>query len=209
MWGRRFRLPILAFFVFTVSEVHAQDLRTLTSPDGQLEFRLFVGQPQDSGLSRLAYQVLYKGKRIVDTSYLGLDIALQEPLLGQYIGLTSSQILKSPTCNELKAHYMQNGSLGRLLDIEARACNGKVEFRYVVPQSTPLLAPFTVDDEKTEFAIEPEAAPLIKITESETGKYPPMQVVKGPGNIPQTRLSQPCDITTPFRTPWRIITIAR
>jgi hypothetical protein len=35
-----------------------------------------------------------------------------------------------------------------------------------------------------------------------------MEVTKGPGNIPQTRLTKPFETTTPFTTPWRVITVA-
>jgi hypothetical protein len=195
--------------LLAVSAVLAQDVRTVTSPDGQLEFRLFVGQPEDSGLSRLAYQVFYRGKRMVDTSYLGLDIVLQEPLLGQYIGLIGSASVKGAGYNELDAHFMQNGSLGRLLDIEARVFDGKVEFRYVVPKSTPLADTFTLDDEKTEFAVEPDAALKVKMGEEGAGKYPPMSLVRGPGAVWVTRLERQFETTTPFSTSWRVITVGQ
>ncbi len=197
--------------LLAVTGVRAQDVRTVRSPDGQLEFRLFVGQPPDSGLSRLAYQVFYGGERVVDTSYLGIDIYPQEPLLGQYIGLTGSSVSKGPGYNELDAHFMQNGSLGRLLDIEARVYDGRVEFRYVVPKTTPLAEPFTVDDEKTEFAVEPGAAARVKVGEegSAEGKYPAMTVVRGEGSVWVSRLERPFETTAPFRTPWRVIRVGR
>ena len=179
----------------------------VTSPNGQLEFRIFVGQPKDSGLSRLAYQVFYGGKRIVDTSYLGIDIYPQEPLLGQYIGLIGSKPAKGSGYNELDAHYMQNGSLGRLLDIEVRVSDKEVRFRYHVPPSTPLIEPFTIDDEKTEFAIEQEAKSLVKITEEDPGKYPPMELVKGDDDVLVTRLAHSFEAAVPLTTPWRIITV--
>ena len=73
------------------------------------------------------------------TSFLGLAILNQEPLLGENVGLTSSSIHQRHSgYNSLLAKYMQNGSLGRLIDIEARVYNDGVAFRYLIPPSTPL-----------------------------------------------------------------------
>jgi hypothetical protein len=190
-----------------------QDARSIFSPNGQLEFRLFVGQPDGSELTRLAYQVYSRGKPIVGTSYLGIDITPQEPLLGENLGLTGSSVSKSAGYNELDAHYMQNGSLGRRLDLEVRAYDAKVEFRYALPRSTPLADPFTVDDEKTEFAIEADAAGMVKIDEDGAGKYPStypgMTLLKERGSVLVTRLDRSFEATAPLTTPWRVISIAR
>jgi hypothetical protein len=184
-----------------------QDARSVFSPNGQLEFRLFVGQPEGSGLNRLAYQVYYRGKRIVGTSYLGIDIPPQEPLLGENLGLIGSDSVKGAGYNELRAKFMQNGTLGRRVDIEARAYDAKVEFRYVVPLSTPLAQPFTIDDEKTEFAVEPDAAGKVKIGEEGGGKYPAMTLLKERGSVEVTRLDRQFEANTPLTTPWRVISL--
>jgi hypothetical protein len=128
----------------------AQDERRVTSPNGQIEFRLFIATQPDNNLSRVAYEVLYRGKPLLKTSFMGLDIEAQEPLLGENVGLTSSSSAKSLQYNTLVAHYMQNGSLGRLIDVEARAYNDGVAFRYVIPPSTPL-ADYVILEEATEF----------------------------------------------------------
>jgi hypothetical protein len=185
--------------------LQAQDPRSAVSPNGLLEFRIFVGQPKDSGLSRLAYQVFYKGERILDTSYLGIDIYLQEPLLGQYLGLIGFESTQKATETELKANYMQNGSLGRLLNIEAKVSDHEIRFRYLIPKSTPLLDPFVIDDEKTEFAVQPGAK--VKITEENTGTYPHMTLVKGPDSVLVTHLPHDFETTAPLTTPWRVITV--
>jgi hypothetical protein len=197
--------PVL--FLLAASCLCAQDVRSVSSPNGQLEFRIFVGQPKNSGLSRLAYQVFYRGKRIIDTSYLGIDIYPQEPLLGQYVGLIGSAVEKSPAYNQLHADYMQNGSLGRLVNIEARVSDSEVRFRYVVPKSTPLIEPFRIDDEATEFAIEADAKRLVTIGEDNSGPYPPMSLVPGEDSILTTHLARKFEATTPLTTPWRVITV--
>jgi len=191
-------------FLIAASCAQAQDARSVVSPNGQLEFRIFVGQPKDSGLSRLAYQVFYRGKRIVDTSYLGIDIYPQEPLLGQYLGLIGFESARKANYNEAKASYMQNGSLGRLLDIEVRVSDHEIRFRYLIPKSTPLAEPFTIDDEKTEFALE---APNIRITEENKGTYPAMTLVKGEDSVLVTHLTHDFETTAPLTTPWRVITV--
>jgi hypothetical protein len=204
------RAAVLARLMFSLAAAScafAQDVRTVTSPNGQLEFRIFVGQPPESGLSRLAYQVFYKGKRILDTSYLGIDIYPQEPLLGQYVGLIGSSSTKKSGYNELVANYMQNGSLGRLVDIEIRVTDTEIRFRYRVPRSTPLIEPFTIDDEKTEFAVEDDARRLVKIGEDNNGPYPEMSLVKGDDSVLVTHLASSFETTTPLTTPWRFIRI--
>jgi hypothetical protein len=143
---KRSALVFLAFATL----VSAQDERRIASPNGQLDFRLFIATQPNSNLSRIAYQVFLKGKPIIETSYLGLDIQDQEPLLGENVGLSSSTSATSAKYNSLTAKYMQNGSLGRLINIEARAYNDGIAFRYVIPQSTPLTE-FVIAEEATEF----------------------------------------------------------
>jgi alpha-glucosidase len=140
----------VAAFVLLASCGFAQDERRITSPNGQIEFRLFIATQESNNLPRLAYEVFYKNQPLIKTSFMGLDIEVQEPLLGENVGLTSSSTAKTEKYNSLIAHYMQNGSLGRLIDVEARAYNDGVAFRYIIPPSTPLTE-FIIDEEATEF----------------------------------------------------------
>jgi hypothetical protein len=187
-------------FVLSGSVAFAQDERRVTSPNGQIEFRLFTSTQADSGLSRIAYQVFSTGKPLINTSFLGLEIQDQEPLLGENVGLTSSTSATSPRYNSLTAKYMQNGSLGRLINVEARAYNEGVAFRYVIPQSTPLIE-ILIAEEDTEFR--PVNPDLVIITESNLKDYPPMHLDK----TTVTRLARPYSGTTPLICPWRIISI--
>src|SRR5215813_4596730 len=75
----------------------------------------------------------------------------KEPILGANLGLTSSHANSGAHYNSLTAEYMQNGSLGRRLNLEVRAYNSGVAFRYVVPTSLPV-EDFQLDDESTEFS---------------------------------------------------------
>ncbi len=151
-------MPRLLAFVVLTCAAFAQDERRITSPNGQIDFRLFIAVQESNNLPRLAYEVFYHGQPLVKTSFMGLDIEVQEPLLGENVGLTSSSTAKSEKYNSLVAHYMQNGSLGRLIDIEARAYNDGVAFRYVIPRSTPLTE-FIITEEATEFRMATIPAP--------------------------------------------------
>ncbi len=214
-----FLLPLAAF---------AQDERRVSSPDKQVEFRIFVAPQEERSIIRIAYQVFYRARPLIQTSFLALDIWSQEPLLGESTGLVDSHTDSHPTYNSLTASYMQNGSLGRLLNIEARAYNDGVAFRYVIPRSTPLRE-LLIADEATEFALPrfvdpPPALPFIaeqpgpvwiEITEIPLPNFPPMHLVPFDGNILLSRLTRRVsnpDIafegSTPLTYPWRIIAVA-
>jgi len=83
---------------------------------------------------------------------MGLDILNQEPYLGENPGFVSSETASNEKgrFNSLVAHYMQNGSLGRRLDIEIRAYDDGVAFRYIMPKSTAL-EEILIRDEETQF----------------------------------------------------------
>jgi alpha-glucosidase len=190
----------LAAFVLLASVAAAQDERRVTSPNGQVEFRIFVATQDNSNLSRLAYEVYVRGKRLIATSYLGLDIVNQEPLLGENVGLTSFRAGK----NSFIAKYMQNGSLGRLIEVEVRAFDDGVAFRYVIPPSTPLME-LLIAEEATEFRFAEEGK--AKIGESQVDGYPSMHLVRTEPNTLMTRLDRRFEGKTPLTCPWRIIAI--
>src|SRR6266853_2109749 len=68
------------------------DERRVSSPNGQLEFRIFIAPPPDSeSLDGIAYQVWLRGTMLIRTSYLGFDIFDQTPFLGEKVGLVSAK----------------------------------------------------------------------------------------------------------------------
>jgi len=136
----------------------AQDLRSVESPDGQIEFHLFIAEPEPAALFRLAYQVSFRGQPAIETSFLGLDVYNQS-LLGENLGLISSKAGSGDGYHSLIAEYLQNGSLGRRINVEVRAYNDGVAFRYVVPRSTPLID-LQLEDETTEFELTKDARAL-------------------------------------------------
>jgi len=200
-------LCLLALFALVAQ---AQDEHVLRSPDGQTEFRLFVNQNQAGGLPRIAYQLFYRGKQVIETSYLGFDIQDQEPLLGENAGLMHW----STKDGEMIAEYMQNGSIGRRINIEAKIQNERLAFRYVIPRTTPL-EEIQVADELTEFALATKAAAQVGeipgvgwVAIGERGKagsYPAMTLVKSQAGILVTHLGKTWESVTPLTTPWRVI----
>ncbi len=151
--SRRFLLPLL----FLPLALHAQtqsedDERHVVSPNGQLEFRMFVGHPEGALWTRIGYRIDYRGKPLLATSWIGLDFRDQEPLLAENAGLmySDSGANAPDRYNYLVIHYGQNGSLGRRLDVEVRAWDNAIAFRYIIPRTTPL-DDFLLRDEFTQF----------------------------------------------------------
>ena len=154
------------------------DLLTLASPNGQIQFQLFLTQQPDPSepYNRLAYQVSFKGKPLIDTSFMGLNI-LDQPILGVNVGLETSKTASVDETytvpagktrsirdhyNSLVAQYLQNGTLGRRLTVEVRAYDDGIAFRYVVPWANPLVDMQIVDEfTEFQFAHDAETFPLI------------------------------------------------
>jgi alpha-glucosidase len=196
----------IAVFAALVVCARAQDERRIVSPNGGLEFRIFVSQSDQGGLSRLAYRVLQHGKPIVDTSFLGLNIYNQEPLLGENAGLTESRTWDGGRYRGLVAEYMQNGSLGRRINVEVRVFDSGVAFRYVVPHST-MLDEILIEDEATEF----DLAGDVRVYEVPLPEFPKMSLVKREGPARVTHLEGDSRVAftgrTPLVCPWRVIAV--
>jgi alpha-glucosidase len=197
----------LAVLAVTAACAHAQDERRVSSPDGRLEFRIFVSQSEQGGLSRLAYQVFLRGKPVVETSFLGLLIDNQEPILGENVGLTASKTVDGARYHGLIAEYMQNGSIGRRINVEVRVFDDGVAFRYLIPRSTAL-DEILIADELTEFDLAGDA----RVSETPRPGFPKMSLVAPRGRIRVVRLAHGESSVaytgrTPLVCPWRIITI--
>jgi hypothetical protein len=232
LWGRQFSPALFVAFSLFASGAHAQDDRSVKSPDGQLEFRLFTALPDGSIFNCLAYQVWLRGKPVIETSYLGLDVLFQEPLLGENVGLSADKPIREAHYNGLWADYLQTSTTGRRIQFEVRVWNDGVAFRYIVPRSA-LLFDLAIADDTTQFRFAdhaseklPEEAPLpylrelpditwIGIYSQDLSGYPIPQlkrldaqtmVTHLPGGLPD---QVPAFKTqTPWTGPWHIIAIA-
>ena len=230
LWGRRFSSALFALCLLA-SGAHAQDDRSVKSPDGQLEFRLFTALPDDSILNCLAYQVWLHGKPLIETSYLGLDILFQEPLLGENVGLSADKPIHEAQYDGLWADYLQTSTTGRRIQLEVRVWNDGVAFRYIVPRSA-LLFDLAIADDTTQFRFAaggreklPEEATLPYVREvpgvawagintQEMPGFPKMQlkrldaqtmVTHLPGGVPEQLPA--FETQTPWISPWHIILI--
>jgi alpha-glucosidase len=218
--------------------LRAQDERRVSSPNGQVEFRIFVAQPNDGGLGQLAYQVYYRGKPALDLSWMGLDIYNQQPLLGEKPGLThwssdTNSATTSPSpYHSMLVEYIQDGTVGRRINVEVRAYDDGVAFRYLVPRVTPLYD-IPIHDEGTGFSIVGAdavahtainttfdlpfvtAAPgpeWVAITEVPIPNFPRMHLIHAGGTNLMSRLPPGKDDpliayqgVTPLTCPWRLI----
>ncbi len=61
-------------------------------------------------------------------------------MLGENLGLVAAEQTDDPGSpfRSLSVKYIQNGSLGRRLNLEVRVFDSAVAFRYIIPQTTPL-----------------------------------------------------------------------
>ena len=193
-------IRIVAVLALAVFSAWAQDERRIASPNGQLEFRIWTWQSAEGGLSRIAYQALRRGKLVVDTSFIGLAIQNQEPILGENAGLIASRVSSGPGYREVVAEYMQNGSLGRRINVEARVFDDRVEFRCVIPRST-MLDEIRIEDEATEFRV---IAPA-QVSEIPLAGFPRMTVVDGAAHLPRNELGVAYAGRTPLVLPSRVI----
>lgn len=186
----RRRIPSLALVCLAVAAAAfaETDSVQVASPDGQLVMRLFIVSPKDSLLVRLAYQVAYRGKPLIDTSLLGIAIHDQEPILGENVGLVTARsepvddIYTVPSSNHrsvrnrynsLIAQYIQNGSLGRRVTMEVRAYDDGVAFRYYIPR-TSTVEDLRIEEELTDFHLAQDGdaySPVLSGYESAKGEY--------------------------------------
>jgi alpha-glucosidase len=151
---RRILSLLLVLLAAAAASFAETDTVSVASPDGQLVMRLFVVSPKDSILVRLAYSVTFHGKLLIDTSLLGIAIHDQEVFLGETVGLVSAtpESVNAPgnRYHSLIAQYIQNGSLGRRITIEARAYDDGVAFRYYIPR-TSTVEDLQIEEELTDF----------------------------------------------------------
>jgi alpha-glucosidase len=214
--------------------LNAQDERRVSSPNGQVEFRIRVAQPNDGGLGQLAYQVFYRGKAALDDSWMGLDIYMQQPLLGEKPGLThwSTDTATPGPYHSMLLEYIQDGTVGRRINVEVRAYDDGVAFRYLIPRVTPLFD-ILIHDEGTGFSIvgadavagtkvnTPFDLPFVTATpgpgwvaiaEVPLANFPHMHLIHAGGTDLMSRLAPGKDDpliayqgVTPLTCPWRLI----
>jgi alpha-glucosidase len=152
-----------------VAECHAASVK---SPDGQLVISFdVVREPSSSaGTGQLAYSVTYRGKPLIDRSALQLRFPGARPLGAdvRIVNETNSQVDETyrlvtgktsvvrNRCNTLRVQTEETSGLRRQLEVEARAYDEAVAFRYIVPEQRSMRE-FRLVSENTEFRISKDA----------------------------------------------------
>jgi alpha-glucosidase len=137
----------------------------LSSPDGKLALGF-----QTNGDGHLTYTVTFQGKPVLEPSGLGLDLQGQSELGSNVhiVNATGSEAdenyrLVTGKTDSVTNHYRalvldveENAAPQRRLQIEARAYNDAVAFRYVIPEQEALDG-FQLKAEHTEFRLSKDA----------------------------------------------------
>ena len=168
MWQR-----ILIFSLCSAAAFAQSGTATLKSPDGRLELTFRTGTKTESTAAggALTYAVTFQGKPLLENSALKLELQGQSPLGPNVRILKATPSQKDETWkrvsgkrstvrdhyNALNLELVDNGSTARLLNMEARAYDDAIAFRYVVPVQAGGLREFRLTKEATEFRIAKDA----------------------------------------------------
>lgn len=145
---------------------------SLSSPDQRLvmQFRTLPQKNLPDGEGKLVYSLTFNGKPVLDDSGLALELG-GDLALGTAVRITGSdegqgaddyrlenQKVSSvhDVYNSIVIHTAESGALHRMMDVEARAYNRGIAFRYLLPQqgaSTDL----HLRQEDTEFRLATDA----------------------------------------------------
>ena len=147
----------------------------LNSPDGQLKmtFRTMEGNPDETNRRNtsaipveksLVYELSFQGKPLLAPSALGLELEGSRAL-GADVGITQAKHssgqdnytlitgrtnVVSDNYNSVVLDITENRGEKRKMQVEARAYNDAVAFRYIVPEQTALTG-YQLKAEKTQY----------------------------------------------------------
>ncbi len=145
---------------------------TLASPDYQIlvQFMTRPDKTSTAGDGRLVYSVQFHRKPVLDDSGLSLQLS-DLPALGSNVHLTGSDpgqgvddyVLQNQKVskvhdvyNSVIVHVAESGAAARSMDIEARAYNSGIAFRYLLPAQSGNNQ-FHLRQEDTEFRLTTDA----------------------------------------------------
>ncbi|HTQ31710.1 MAG TPA: glycoside hydrolase family 97 protein [Opitutaceae bacterium] len=167
-------LLVIAACLFSNGPVRADSgLAALTSPDGQLaiSFQIQTDQSSAAGAGQLTYSVTFHGKPVIMTSALGLELQSQQTLGAEVtlVGTTTATVDETyrlmagkasvvrDHCNALTLALAEPPDQGgRTFNLEARAYDDAVAFRYVIPQQKKI-SELHLANEATEFRLPNDA----------------------------------------------------
>ncbi len=169
--GRRFGLaaailPLLIGVPFISRAQATSETPAVTSPDHrlQLEFAVLHDGRATAGSGHLVYSVTFDGRTILENSGLSLGLAGARPLgdnvrivqatpgsgVDDYTEIAGKTSHVNDAYNRLAVKLTEPDEPRRTLIMEARAYNGALAFRYVVPEQ-PGLRSYDLHEEHTEF----------------------------------------------------------
>lgn len=152
---------ILIFSCLGFIFAHAQQVFQLVSPNGKNKVKV-----EQDAAGKLKYSVEFKGKEIIKPSALGFNFFGEQPI-GANLQVVNSEkrsfdenwnipLGEFSTIrnhyNELKLELKETSNQPRLVNLEFRAFDDGVGFRYLFPKQENLRN-VRIKDEKTEFAI--------------------------------------------------------
>jgi alpha-glucosidase len=134
--------------------------------------------------NRLVYEINFKGKQVIRPSFLGLELE-NSPILGSNVLITNYSIKKgednyhlltgktshvSEQYNSVTIEVLEQGFQGRKMNIEARAYNDGIAFRYLVPKQRSLIE-YRLKNEKTEFIMAKDPVTYAQVVPNFTSGY--------------------------------------
>ncbi len=149
-------VPCFFCLIVSIQSLNAQQSKELKSPDGKLVYSFFLtkeGSPR--------YSIIYNQKPFILTSALGLD-GWQKGFILSGVTFSKRDTTWKPLYGERSLvvdHYRQmtitllNNNERTKLQIQIRAYNAGIAFRYFFPEQTQSEKDITIKKELTEFTI--------------------------------------------------------
>ena len=147
----------IACLLVSVQLLHAQSTQKLSSPDGKLQFTFDL-----SGEGALNYNITYQQTPIVLSSSLGIS-GWEKGFALSDVSLAKKDTVWKPVYGErslIRDHYeemsitlIRNKDAKRKLQIQVRAYNEGIAFRYVFPEHPEGGVGISIQNELTDFAM--------------------------------------------------------
>ncbi len=157
-------LTAICFFIMCISMYGQGSDVVLKSPDGALKITFRTND------SKLVYEVSFNDKPLLNPSALGLELQ-NNRVLGESVEIIRSipsegednyRLITGRTSavkeryNAVMLEVLEKRGAGRRMNIEARAYNDAVAFRYIVPEQKAITE-YRLKNEKTEFRLAKDA----------------------------------------------------
>lgn len=204
------RISLFATALASLAPCFAQTAPVkLVSPDGQIVIH-FATQSQEStesGGGKLVYSVDFHGKSALTASGLSLELD-DQPALGSDVKITGADAGQGvddyslqnqkvskvhDAYNSVTLHLVEDGRRHRHMDIEARAYNGGLAFRYVLPEQDSVKE-LQLRQENTEFRLTTDATDWLLALPNYRSSYEseyvklPTSALSNQGGVPSSFL---------------------